>query len=348
MTDKNNPKNGQGADFEIEFGEARVSDDTETEVVLDGDDDLEVEVVEDDSISEEDRKALQQTPVDDIDSEELKKEIDETLAEVEQYGDKGWQRRIRKSHKNFHDMRRRADAYQRREKAALDHAKKLAEENKRLRAERDERERALLDTAQYSFSMEERNLRREFAEAREADDTDKMFEISRKLSDLSLREQRFRDYKPLADEPVPDQPQVQQGADPRFEEWHRDNPWFQHPDYESETLFMFGEHKKLINKGITPDSDEYWTEINRTVQTKFPELAGGTKEVEYSMEPTRQPPRNPIPQKREVRNSPVAPAQRSAPSDRAKRVKLTADEMAVARELGVDPKDYARRKMELG
>ena len=125
----------------------------------------------------------------------------------------------------------------------------------------------------------------EMAKAMEVGDTNAVVEAQRKITALAIendRAQQAKQQQRLAkqqqEQPQPQQ-QPQQPArkpSPKAEAWASKNDWFGQD--EAMTYAAFGIHKKLIEEeGFDPNSDEYYTELDRRVQTEFPHKFNGSK-----------------------------------------------------------------------
>jgi hypothetical protein len=95
------------------------------------------------------------------------------------------------------------------------------------------------------------------------------------------------------------------------------------------TYAAWGIHETLVSQeGIDPSSDEYYTELDRRLQTEFPsrfQNSGSASQI------------------RQQRAAPaVAPASRSSGINSARRtVRLSPSQVAIAKKLGVPLEEYA-------
>jgi hypothetical protein len=92
------------------------------------------------------------------------------------------------------------------------------------------------------------------------------------------------------------------------------------------TYAAWGVHQTLVEQeGIDPESDEYYTELNKRMRDEFPNR--------FKSEPNRQ-----------QRSAPaVAAASRSSGVSSARRtVKLSPSQVAIAKKLGVPLEEYAK------
>ncbi len=119
------------------------------------------------------------------------------------------------------------------------------------------------------------------------------------------------------------QPAAPRRPDPKAEAWASEREWF--GSDETMTYAAFGIHKQLIeDEGIDPSSDEYYTELDKRMAEAFPhKFKNGPKG------------------KRPAQT--VASVNRSASSGRGKKqVRLTSNQVAMAKKLGVPLEEYAK------
>ena len=177
-------------------------------------------------------------------------------------------------------------------------------------------------------------LRRDYDDAYNSGDTDKMFEVQDKLSRLSTQQsemerhkadnERYRTQQTQAQQ----QPQVQHQAvpqqqaapaepEPKAVEWARKNKWFGQD--EAMTGAAYAIHNRLVNtENYDTTSDDYFKELDTRLKAAFPS--------KFS--------------KQKSNSSPVAAVTgRGATS---KRVKLNQAQLDVCKKLGVTPEQYAR------
>ena len=171
-------------------------------------------------------------------------------------------------------------------------------------------------------------LQRDYGDAYNSGDTDKMFEVQDKLSRLSAQQSEFEKRK-IANEQYVQQQQHQQAiqqqqpqqqpvqeAEPKAVDWARKKKWFGQD--EAMTGAAYAIHNRLVNtESYDTTSDEYFSELDKRLQTAFPDKF-----------------------KRKSSSSPVAAVTgRGATS---KRVKLNQAQLDVCKRLGVTPEQYAR------
>lgn len=171
--------------------------------------------------------------------------------------------------------------------------------------------------------------------AREENDVDTETDAQQRLTQLTLEQQQVAAYVP-PQQMVPQQaqyqapPPVRQPApaptDPKADAWAARNEWFGKDQAMTYTAFEI--HKSLVDQeGFDPSSDEYYTELDRRIASRFPNRVQS-------------------PQPRAQRYAPaVAPASRSSGVNSARKVvRLTPSEVAIANKLGVPLEEYAKYK----
>jgi len=222
---------------------------------------------------------------------------------------------------------------ERQREEAITYAQKVQAESTELRNRMN-----TLDTnyvTEYSTRVESQMTAAEqdMAKAMEVGDTNAVVEAQRKITALAIendraqqaKQQQERLAKQVQEQPQPQQQQqVQQPArkpSPKAEAWASKNNWFGQD--EAMTYAAFGIHKKLIEEeGFDPNSDEYYTELDRRVQTEFPhKFNGGSKRPAQT----------------------VASVSRTTSGRSSnKKVRLTPSQVAIAKKLGVPLEEYAK------
>ena len=114
-------------------------------------------------------------------------------------------------------------------------------------------------------------------------------------------------------------------TDPKAEEWAANNSWFGNDSAMTYTAFDI--HKKLVeDEGYDPQSDEYYSEVDKRIRLEFPHKFANNKEST-----AEQPAQT------------VASAKRPAGKGRRKTVKLTPSQVAISKRLGVPLEEYAKQ-----
>ena len=176
-------------------------------------------------------------------------------------------------------------------------------------------------------------LKRDYDDAYNSGDTDKMFTVQDKLSRLSTQQSDMEKHKANNERyrtqqtQMQQQPQAQQQlqaqqappAEPEAKavEWARKNKWFGQD--EAMTGAAYAIHNRLVNtESYDTTSDDYFKELDTRLKAAFP--------AKFS--------------KQKSNSSPVAAVTgRGATS---KRVKLNQAQLDVCKKLGVTPEQYAR------
>lgn len=237
---------------------------------------------------------------------------------------KNVQRRIKK-------LLDRIEKSEQREAEAL----KFAESAKKKAQEAEDRMQSL--DANYVSEYETRvksqieQAKKALADARMSNDVNAEVEAQRSLTRLAIEEERAivskEQREKLLKEKENSQTQAQDTAqtpprqpDPRAEEWAKENEWFGKD--EAMTFTALAHHKKLLNQGFDPKSDDYYTEINNYMKEQFPQKF--EKEVKEKAPQT------------------VSGASRTGKTTGAKKVKLTPSQVAIAKKLGLTLEQYAK------
>jgi hypothetical protein len=225
---------------------------------------------------------------------------------------------------------------ERREQAALEYAKGLQTQTQSLQQKLVQTDYSRLSEAKTRLETQQTQLRQIIAKAREENDINTELEAQERLSAL-VGEQRqvagwlqtqqeaveqHRNAPAVQQAPVQQQPQ-RPTPSPRAEEWAEQNSWFGQDRVM--TYAAWGIHQTLVEQeGVDPNSDEYYTELNKRVRETFPDKFRD--------------------QSRQQRSAPaVAPAARSSGINSARRtVRLSPSQVAIAKKLGVPLEEYAK------
>ena len=293
------------------------------------DDEFEVEIVDDTPEEDQGRDPLPQDIVQELDNDEL-----------EDYSEKV-KVRLKQMKKVWHDERRAKEREEREKNEAFATAQRLLEENRRLKASLSQGESTLLNSVKQNVDFELNQAKREYREAYETGDAEKLVDAQEKLNRATFRAEQLSTYRPtptLQDEDEQLQ-QYQQPQAPRLDSktlaWQERNSgwWGRDPEMTASAL---GLHQKLeLERGPQfVGSDEYFSAIDKTMRKRFPEYFGGDKTTDNAGRPARQAKPATV----------VAPASRSRTS---KKVQLTASQAAVAKKFGISPEHYAREVLKL-
>ena len=315
---------------------------TGTENADDFDFEIEGEVIENTPVPEAEKPEIEvedDTPESDRGREPMPKEIVDELEadELEEYSEKV-KIRLKQMKKVWHDERREKERALREQQEALAAAQRYRQQAEQLRATLSQGEQSLLDSYKKTAEYETEVARREYREAYESGDADKLIAAQEKLNLATYRAQQLNQYKPtLQDEVSEVQSEVEAVQPPRPDTktmaWQERNTWYG-SDAEM-TAAALGLHQKLVTERGPQyaGSDEYWATIDTTMRRRFPEYFGESdKPVEATPEARTKP--APV----------VAPASRSRSP---KKIVLKQSQVAIAKKLGLTPEQYVRELMKL-
>jgi hypothetical protein len=251
--------------------------------------------------------------------------------ELDEYSEAA-KERIAGFRKIYHDERREKEKALREQQEAIDFAKRLFEENKSLKNKVKSSESVAIDSYMDSASREMEMAKKEYREAYEAGDSEKLVEAQEKMTAAKIKADRaasIKDQRALQREEIPVQiPQQRQqpARDSKAETWRDRNSWFGQDD--EMTSLALGLHEKLVKENgmAYATTDEYYKRIDETMRKRFPENFESTDEDEKPASRTKP-------------STVVASASRSTSS---KKIRLTTSQQAIAKKLGLTNEQYAR------
>lgn len=221
---------------------------------------------------------------------------------------------------------------ERRENEALNYAKQVQAEANSLKQRMSSLDNSYVNEYTTRVETQLAQTEKEMARAMELGDTQAAVEAQRKLTSLSIENDRAsqakmqqeRQKEAASQQPQQQaQPQQQQMRRPdrKAEDWAEKNEWFGQD--EAMTFAAFGIHKKLVEEeGFDPQSDDYYTELDQRISEKFRTPANNT---------SRRPAQT------------VAGVSRSTSGrSTGKKVRLTPSQVAIAKKLGVPLSEYAK------
>jgi hypothetical protein len=246
--------------------------------------------------------------------------------ELEDYSD-GVKRRIAK-------LTRKMREAERREAAALEYAKKVQAQQETLQTRYSKLDTGFISEMENRIKSSLEAAASKLAKAREDGDLKAEIAASTEISKLGYEEAKLAELKSRPEkskEVEVKQPQIQAqtqeqpiNPDPKAQDWAQKNTWFGQD--EAMTYTAFSLHKKLVeDEGYDPQSDEYYSEIDKRIRLEFPQKFGTVSQKTIS-KPTQV----------------VASASRSSKSGR-KSVRLTPSQVAIANKLGVPLEEYAKQ-----
>ena len=146
---------------------------------------LEVEVVDDTPEEDKNRPARTEGTKPDIPEDD----------EISKYkGDA--QKRIKQLKYEYHEERRAKEAAEREKNEAVKHAERILQENNKLRKTIDDGEAVLVEQVKGKTSAMIEAAKKEYKEAYEAGDPDRITEAQLKLNQAQAEQLKIQDYKP--------------------------------------------------------------------------------------------------------------------------------------------------------
>ena len=271
------------------------------------------------------------------DSQETEVEVNEDQVESREVetesSDDQFQKAETATQKRIDRLTKKMREAERREQEAIRYAQGVQSESQQLK----QRMQAL-DTnyvSEYSNRVTTQMQQAEAALARaiEIGDSAATVEAQRSLTNLAIQADRAAQAKAQSAraqqqaqaaaqqqvrQPMP--AQQPKRPDPKAEQWALKNSWF--GSDEAMTYAAFGIHKKLVEEeGFDPQSDDYYTELDNRIASKF-----NTGATASNKRPAQT----------------VVGASRNASGRSGKKVRLTPSQVAIAKKLGVPLEEYAK------
>ena len=311
---------GPGAEVEL-------PEETKPENEIEVSNDTENNTESNDSAEKSDEQSTVQA--DTTTDQEPEQKVDEDKKkELEDYSE-GVKKRIAKLTKKMREAERR-------EAAALEYAKRVHTEQEVLKSKYSKLDTGYVSEMENRIKSSMEAAASKLAKAREEGDLKAEIAAQTEISKLGYEEARLAEIKARpetkAQETEVKQPQAQPAPiqeqpinpDPKAQSWAQKNSWFGQD--EAMTYTAFGLHKKLVEEeGYDPQSDEYYSEIDRRIKLEFPHKFGSV-DTNTTSRPTQV----------------VASANRSSKPGR-KSVRLTPSQVAIAKKLGVPLEEYAKQ-----
>lgn len=214
-------------------------------------------------------------------------------------------------------------------------AQTLLEENQQLRGRVQALDNGYLNEYGARLETQEVAVKNAYRAAHEYGDADAMLEAQEDLAKIIMEKQRYAAAKQrvqTASEQAQEAP-VQQNyrqeqpstprPDPKAQGWAERNKWFGEDRILTSTALAI--HQNLVeDEGFDPESDDYYTEIDRRIRAEHPQKFAARKPGGGSQ---------------------VAPAGSSASRSTAQErrtVRLTPSQVAIAKRLNVPLEEYAK------
>jgi len=217
-------------------------------------------------------------------------------------------------------------------------SQQLMEENEKLKSRVKALDTGYLSEYGTRLQSQTEAAKRMMKEAYEAGDSDRVVEAQQLMSNIAAEQQRYNTAKAQAERQAKvqvqqqEQPQQQQQPaqqqrpqpDPRAVAWKDKNEWFGADKIMTAAAFAL--HSQLTDEeGFDPNSDEYYSEVDKRLRQEFPHKFSETKKSGGGS------------QVASAGNS----ASRSTKQGR-RSVKLSHSQVAIAKKLGVPLEEYAK------
>jgi hypothetical protein len=290
--------------------------------------DIEIEIEDDTPPQDRNRKPSEPEFVEQLEKDEL-----------DEYSESAKQK-IAGFRKIYHDERRAKEAADREREEAIELAKQLYEENKALKGRVNSTEKVAVDSYKVSAEQELQMAKKEYREAYEAGDSEKLVEAQEKMTSARIKMDKANNAAETVSQrralqeqenevKIPQQRQQQPVVrDSKAATWQDRNSWFGQDD--EMTSLALGLHEKLVKENgmAYATTDEYYKRIDETMRKRFPENFEDVEEDKPRSKPSNV----------------VAPASRSTSS---KKIKLNTTQQSIAKKLGLTPEQYARELVKM-
>jgi hypothetical protein len=306
-------------------------EDKKVDVPTEKENDFEIEVEDDTPPQDKGRRPSEPEFVEQLEKDEL----DEYSVEAK--------KKIDGFRKIYHDERRAKEAADRERQEAIDIAKRLYEENKSLKGRVSSTEMVAIDSFKSNAEQELIMAKKEYREAYESGDSEKLVEAQEKMTSAKIKLDRALDASQNLNQrnalqerenevQIPQQSERPVVRDQKATSWQERNPWFGQDD--EMTSLALGLHEKLVKQNgmAYATTDEYYKRIDETIRKRFPENFEEANVDEEKSSPRTKP------------STVVAPASRSTSS---KKIKLNTSQQSIAKKLGLTNEQYARELLKL-
>ena len=250
-------------------------------------------------------------------AEEEKAQAEAEQAKQEEYGEKV-QKRIQKL------VAQRKDAELQ--------VKEMQEQNAQLNARLLRLEQGANKNTEQAFNQRYSQVKQALEKAVEEGDTKAQLAFTEQLADMRAAvrvaqlQQQQRSQQSVSPTVGRAQQTVSNPVPDKAMQWWQKNNWFNQQGFERETATARAIDVQIEAEGFDKNSDDYYEELNNRLQKVFPELISGTS-----------------PNKTKVKSrQPVAPTTGGS-SYKGNRVLMTKDQLAMARELGINDEQSLKK-----
>jgi chromosome segregation ATPase len=224
--------------------------------------------------------------------------------------------------KRINQLTRKMREAERREKAALDYAKGLQAKYQKVESDYKKADKSFIDEYESRVNSQTEQVQNKLKSAMQEQNHEEMMKAQTELTQLAvekekakLKKEQYESQEKTEKEDVKETQPPQPNPSPRAQEWANDNKWFGQDKVMTNAAFTI--HTDLLEKGFDPESDDYYTEIDKQLRDNFPNKFATEKPIQT-----------------------VASAGRKQQGRRT--VKLTRSQVAIAKRLGVPLEEYAK------
>ena len=229
---------------------------------------------------------------------------------------------------------------ERQKESAIQFAESVKKENENLKTRLDNLDKGYLEEFNTRVQSQLESAKRALKDANESGDADKIVEAQANLAAVTVEKSKIAKPKvekteeqpnqqpivPNQPQPIPPQPPQQAQnpkPDPKAEAWAAKNEWFGQD--EVMTYASFGIHRRLVeDEGFDPNTDDYYSELDKRIAAEFPHKVGQTKQTGGSQKVVS------------------ATSSKSRNKGGKKTVRLSPSQVAMAKRLGVPLEEYAK------
>ena len=218
-------------------------------------------------------------------------------------------------------------------------ARQIQEQNAQLQKRLERLEQGSQKSAEQAFNQRYSQTKAALEQAVEEGDTKAQVAFQEQMADMRAamriaEMQRQQSQQRAAASPTVGRAQqaAQNPAPAKAMQWWQANNWFNAAGFERETAAARSIDVQLDLEGFDKNSDEYYHTLNRRLQKMFPELSSG-----------------PSPSKTRTKSRPpVAPTTGGSSNYKGNRVRMSQEQLRMARELGInDEKGLKKYEAEI-
>ena len=206
-------------------------------------------------------------------------------------------------------------------------AKAIQEQNAQLQKRLERLEQGSQKSAEENFNQRYSQTKAALTKAVEEGDTEAQVNFQEQMADMraamriaEMQKQQQQQQRTASPTVGRAQQAAQNPAPPKAMSWWQQNNWFNAAGFERETAAARAIDVQLDLEGYDKNSDDYYDHLNSRLQKVFPELGSGAS------------PSKP----RTKSRPPVAPTTGGSSSYKGNRVRMSQEQLRMARELGIN------------